>query len=67
MSKDAEGNGYSPLSGVWPGWYEADSTYSGEIKDNEDDFDHGDHEGWASTYEEYLGDAVPVVVLGPVN
>jgi hypothetical protein len=65
LSKDAEGNGHSPLVGAWPAHYEATSTWSGEIKDNEDDFDPD--EGWASTYEEYLGDAVPVVLLGPVN
>jgi hypothetical protein len=31
MSSDAEGNGFSPLSDVTEGWYEADSTWSGEF------------------------------------
>ena len=31
MSKDAEGNGYSPLSNLQESAYEADSTWSGEI------------------------------------
>lgn len=31
MSKDGEGNGYSPLSGVDQSMYRADSTWSGEI------------------------------------
>ena len=31
MQKDAEGNGYSPLSGADPAHYVPDSTYSGEV------------------------------------
>ena len=31
MQKDAEGNGYSPLSGADPAIYVPDSTYSGEV------------------------------------
>ena len=30
MSRDAEGNGFSPLSGFEVGHYDADCTYSGE-------------------------------------
>ena len=29
MAKDAEGNGYSPLSSMWIGAYAPDSTWSG--------------------------------------
>jgi hypothetical protein len=67
MSKDAEGNGYSPLSGVYPARYEATSTYSGEIRDEEDDFSGEDYNGDPISYAEYVGEAVPVVLLGPVN
>ena len=31
MQKDAEGNGYSPLSGAEEATYVPDSTYSGEV------------------------------------
>lgn len=31
MSKDAEGNGFSPLADLSEGSYEADSTWSGEV------------------------------------
>lgn len=31
MSKDAEGNRFSPLEEIGPGWYEPDSTYSGDF------------------------------------
>lgn len=68
MSKDAEGNGYSPLAGVYSGHYEADSTWSGEIKDTEEDWnDDNFGDDKADSYAEYLGSAVPVVLLGPVN
>jgi len=30
MSKDGEGNDFSPLSDLSPGFYEAESTWSGE-------------------------------------
>jgi len=31
MSKDSEGNSYSPLSGFWEGAYVPDSTWGGEV------------------------------------
>jgi len=31
MAKDAEGNGYSPLSDGWIGRYRADTTWSGDV------------------------------------
>lgn len=36
MSKDAEGNGYSPLSAIDSVWYIAESTWSGEVYSDED-------------------------------
>lgn len=39
LQQDSEGNGYSPSAGVEECWYEADTTWSGEIVEveNEDD------------------------------
>lgn len=57
LQKDAEGNGYSPLSNVeTEGYvYEPDSTYSGEVHDTEDgDYEADDRD-------------VKIVLLGPVN
>jgi|WetSurMetagenome_2_1015567.scaffolds.fasta_scaffold513959_2 hypothetical protein len=31
LSKDAEGNGYSPLAGGWSAIYVPDSTWSGDV------------------------------------
>lgn len=56
LEKDAEGNGYSPLSGVYTDCvYEAESNWSGEVHSTDD--------------EDYEPDErdVRVVVLGPVN
>lgn len=67
LAKDAEGNGYSPLSAAEEAIYVADSTWSGEIyvtpeevADPESDYaeEDGSPEG---------EDAVRVVLLGPVN
>ena len=57
IAKDASGNGYSPLAGVEDAYYLAESTWSGELVSDED-LEDG---------EEIDPDAVPVVVLGPVN
>ena len=55
LSSDSEGNGYSPLSSWGTGVYDADSTYSGQMY-NEDE------------YDEYgNGDGIPVVCLWPTN
>jgi len=66
LAKDAEGNGYSPLSAAEEAIYVPESTWSGEIyptpeqiateKDPADWFDGSGEEG-----------AVRVVLLGPVN
>lgn len=56
LSKDGEGNGYSPLSSVSKDYvYEPESTWSGEVHDTTDDEYEPDDED------------VRVVVLGPVN
>jgi hypothetical protein len=61
MSKDGEGNRYSPLDGYTPGeLYRAESTYSGELVNNEGTA--VDDEDWDDG-----SDAVPCVVLWPVN
>lgn len=56
LSKDIEGNGYSPLAYVEDALYEATSTYSGEMyypEEGEEDSDYTNVEH--------------VVVLFPVN
>jgi hypothetical protein len=58
MSSDAEGNKYSPLEGADDArLYVAETTWSGEVYDAEDQDDD----------EEDLSEAVPCVVLFPVN
>lgn len=54
MSKDGEGNGFSPLADVAEGLYVADSTWSGQVF-NEDE------------KEEAGEDAKDVIVLWPTN
>lgn len=63
MSKDAEGNGYSPLADVDPGYtYWADSTYSGEAHPTKpDDVDEDDWDYW---WDE---GGVPCLLLDPTN
>lgn len=53
LSKDVEGNGYSPLAGTSIGHYEPDSTYSGEFTDPDD--------------EDYVQGSSNAVVLWPTN
>lgn len=70
MSSDAEGNGYSPLAGIYTGEYVPNSTWSGEIYyDEEDDeleeeeIDEDDEvEEFDGSYEIY-----PCIILTPVN
>jgi hypothetical protein len=63
MSKDSEGNGYSPLSDISEGAYQADSTWSGEFglekltaEDRKDGFS-----------EEDIIDGVKAICLHPTN
>lgn len=51
LSKDAEGNSYSPLADAREGFYLADSTWSGEVNWPDDETPEG----------------VAAVILGPVN
>ncbi|MFD9223770.1 hypothetical protein ACFWDI_28155 [Streptomyces sp. NPDC060064] len=64
MSKDGEGNGYSPLAELSPGMYLAENTWSGEHYPTEeqlrDDPNADEDEGAPE-------DAVPAVFLWPVN
>lgn len=57
MSKDGEGNEFSPLSNYGTGIYVADTTYSGEIY-NEDEYDEEEDDNRAG---------VKAVVLWPTN
>lgn len=57
MSKDSEGNSYSPLSDAEPRLYVAETTWYGEIVDPENLEDD----------EEVPDDAVPCVTLWPIN
>lgn len=60
MSKDSEGNAFSPLDEVGDtedvDWYVPDSGYSGELRSDEYDADEDGPDG-----------AVPCVVLWPKN
>lgn len=69
LAKDAEGNGYSPLSDADEAMYLADSTWSGEVyltdKQLQDKVARGVG-GWGP--EDAAPDgAVRALVLGPVN
>lgn len=59
LQKDAEGNGYSPLSSVETEGqvYEPGSTWAGEVYDTEPE----DEDSYVPE------DGTPVVLLGPVN
>lgn len=35
MSKDGEGNGYSPLADFWKGTYWAETTWYGEVREEQ--------------------------------
>lgn len=60
MSKDSEGNGYSPCAGyMWPAKYVPDSKYSGDIYNPED---RDETQYW--NHNEETKDAV---VLWPTN
>lgn len=64
ISKDSEGNDYSPFSGFYEASYKANSTWSGEIgleTLTEEDRKSGYSE------EDVLEDGVPCVVLRPTN
>lgn len=63
VSKDAEGNHYSPLSGCYTAAYRPDSTWSGEVgleELTEDDKKYG------YTEEDVISDGQPCVVITPL-
>lgn len=61
LQKDAEGNGYSPLSGMDDeGYYQEDSPWSGYVCYLEDYDDEIEREDAREAYP-------PVVTLWPVN
>lgn len=63
MSKDAEGNSYSPYYEFWEGSYMAESSYQGEMGISEIT-DELRAEGFT---EEDLNEGVPAVCLCPIN
>ena len=66
MSRDAEGNGYSPLYCLSHAAYQAESTWSGEIGLEPNDLDdEAREEGY--TEDDVLEDGVPAPVLYPTN
>lgn len=56
IQKDSEGNGYSPLSGVFSGVYVPENTYSGEFYDIDEVNDEVD-----------ISDGKNAVVFVPTN
>lgn len=68
LSKDAEGNGFSPLADAGEGMYAAESTWSGSIHPTPEDLAGLilDGSGW-SDEDAAPDDAERVVLLGPVN
>lgn len=63
MAKDAEGNGYSPLSSFWVGAYRAETTWYGEVG-----FEAMTPEIRAKGYgDEDVIEGEPAVILDPVN
>lgn len=65
LEKDASGNGYSPLSNVEIAYYEPTCTYAGEYKVVREDWNAEDYFG--DSWEEHVQNAMPAVILGPVN
>lgn len=63
MSRDAEGNGYSPLSGFWEASYKAETTWSGEV--GLEKLTKADEKAGYS--EEDVLKGTPALVLTPIN
>lgn len=57
LSKDGEGNGYSPLADAESAFYLADSTWSGDVYDEDADEEE----------DRPPAGAVPCVVFSPIN
>jgi hypothetical protein len=68
LSKDAEGNGFSPLTEAAESMYAADSTWSGEVYITPEQLADSLANNGAYTDEDAApDDAERVVVLWPVN
>jgi len=66
LQKDAEGNGYSPLSCVDPdAVYEADSTWSGDVYSTNWSAEDACME--RDEWQEFKSSTPPCVVLAPIN
>lgn len=65
ISKDSEGNCYSPLSDSWEGYYIPDSTYSGECY-NHEDFDMNDEDD-IDDFNEIKKEGKKALILTPIN
>jgi hypothetical protein len=65
LQKDAEGNGYSPLYAHGMGYYVADSTYSGDVYD--EDWTPSDCCMDQDEWEEMRTENPRVLVLAPTN
>lgn len=63
MSSDEEGNSYSPLATTYEVNYVAESTWSGWLVGNKEDYDEDNED----EYEEDLEASVPAVVLYPTR
>lgn len=64
MARDAEGNGYSPLSDWWTGAYKAETTSSGEVG-----LEKLDETAKLAGYGEgdVIVDGKPAIILTPTN
>lgn len=65
LQKDAEGNGYSPLAAQGMGYYVANSTYSGDVYD--EDWDADDCDLAQDEWLEMRTENPRVLVLAPTN
>lgn len=66
MSKDSEGNSYSPLSSIWEGIYVPDSTWHGDVYMRE--LTEEDKKAGYTNEDLYDGDdGVRATVLSPTN
>lgn len=67
MSRDAEGNGYSPLAGWWEdAMYSDDDGYEGQVSPTKEYVDSHPELGYIE--EDYPpDDAIPALVLWPTN
>jgi len=68
LSKDADGNGYSPLADAEEAMYQADSAWSGDVWLLPERLAEliASEAGWSED-DGAPGDAERVIVLGPVN